>query len=678
MSDTNTQNQKSLKSRVSDELNALRKQEIAKNRRGKFKDEGSTFLTPEEAQTYLADLRTQKKNKVKPTPPTNLPSAELNDWFTRQKRMQLEEQEKRIEAEKFLRGYRSKLDHVKPGSANSSSPRRRTKSENSVEVDGIVITDEAIDNVMDEVHKLNHDASTETDQAEPEDEADADVAEEVKEIQEEEEEVKEEEVEAKNKDEPPPSINGNDQTDVVDDEVPEEYTDEKEAKVETQSDEPTLIKEEEEEGVSNEEKDDETSLVEKEETTAAKEDDDEDTEKAIERAEGTDETVEEIQKDDANADVVQEEIVASKKEEKNDAAAVDEETEDKDDSPYGMVERHDSFVNIEEKEPTDVPDTEEESWRDMISSEPGAKFPPEANRYHLYVSHACPWAHRTVIVLALKGLEDAIGLTYVHPTWQYTNPGEDEHRGWVFGSKNGKPLSSTAGAGSFPSSWGDEDPNIGAKTIRDIYESVNDTTERYILPILWDKKLKTIVSNESSEIIRMLNLEFNDYASNPDLDLYPTAISEKIDAMNQWIYPSFNNGVYRCGLASTQECYDAAIDELTEAFDKIDSILQKQRYIAGDTFTEADVRLFVTLIRFDEVYDIYFKTNTRSVSNTPAVLNYVREIYQMKNVAKTCEMDMIKAHYYTSHVELNKYSIIPRGVNFIGLLDKPHNRESLS
>jgi putative glutathione S-transferase len=135
----------------------------------------------------------------------------------------------------------------------------------------------------------------------------------------------------------------------------------------------------------------------------------------------------------------------------------------------------------------------------------------------------------------LKGLEDVIGLTYVHPTWQYTKAGMDEHRGWVFGSKDGDNLTSTSGAGSFPSSWGEEDPNMNAKTIRDIYEKVNDTTERYILPVLWDKKLKTIVSNESSEIIRMLNLEFNEYASNPDLNLYPESLADKIDEINQWV-----------------------------------------------------------------------------------------------------------------------------------------------
>ena len=182
------------------------------------------------------------------------------------------------------------------------------------------------------------------------------------------------------------------------------------------------------------------------------------------------------------------------------------------------------------------------------------KFPPEANRYHLYVAYACPWAHRTLIVRGLKGLEKIIGVTYIHPTWQFTKPGVDDHRGWVFGSSNGEPLTNTAGIGSFPSDWGEEDPNNkGVKTIRDIYEKANDESGKFILPVLWDKQLETIVSNESSEIIRMLNSEFNEFAEKADLDLYPESLRNEIDALGKWIYPNFNNGVYRCGLASTQE-----------------------------------------------------------------------------------------------------------------------------
>mmetsp|Transcript_15201 Transcript_15201/g.20756 ORF Transcript_15201/g.20756 Transcript_15201/m.20756 type:complete len:242 (-) Transcript_15201:91-816(-) len=193
------------------------------------------------------------------------------------------------------------------------------------------------------------------------------------------------------------------------------------------------------------------------------------------------------------------------------------------------------------------------------------------------------------------------------------------------------------------------------------------------------KKANTIVNNESAEIIRMLSSQFNEFAKNPELDFYPEDkdIREAIDAVNDWVYTSLNNGVYRCGFAQAQGAYDTAIDELTAAFDKAASILEKQRYIAGDTFTEADIRLFVTLLRFDEVYTVYFKTNTRSVATTPSLLNYCRDIYQMEGVADTCNMEQIKTHYYCSHPHLNKFSIIPRGGNFEELLKQPHDRDTL-
>ena len=285
------------------------------------------------------------------------------------------------------------------------------------------------------------------------------------------------------------------------------------------------------------------------------------------------------------------------------------------------------------------------------------------------------------MVRALKGLEDVISTTVVHPVWQKTRP-EDEsdgHAGWVFGNADGKALTNTEGFGSFPPAFeGNEpDPIFNAKSIRDIYDAVGDTDGKYTVPILFDKKLNTIVSNESSEIIRMLTSEFNEFATKPELDLYPEEMREEIEAVNAWIYPSLNNGVYRCGFATSQEAYDKAIDDLTNAFDNVESILKKQRFIAGDTLTEADIRLFVTLLRFDEVYVVYFKTNTRSVANSPAILNYCREIYQMEGVKETVNMKQIKAHYFCSHPSLNKYSIIPKGGDFIKLLELPHDRDKL-
>ena len=175
----------------------------------------------------------------------------------------------------------------------------------------------------------------------------------------------------------------------------------------------------------------------------------------------------------------------------------------------------------------------------------------------------------------------------------------------------------------------------------------------------------------------MLNKEFNEFAKNPHLDLYPDELKADIDAVNKWVYPTINNGVYRCGFVRSQEAYDEAIEELTNSMDRISDILSKQRYIVGNTFTEADIRLFVTLLRFDEVYAVYFKCNTRSVMHDPNILNYVREIYQMDGIAETVDMDQIKTHYYASHPDFNRWSVIPRGPNFMKLLEQPHNREKL-
>jgi len=312
-------------------------------------------------------------------------------------------------------------------------------------------------------------------------------------------------------------------------------------------------------------------------------------------------------------------------------------------------------------------------------TEPGARFPPAKGRYHLYVAYACPWAHRTLMVRALKGLEDTISFTAVHPTWRRTST-TDEHCGWVFGDPNGEPFVNTMGhGGPFPAAYpGNEpDPFGGATTIRQVYERADDKDGKYTVPILWDTQENTIVSNESSEIIRMLTSEFDEFAKVPELDLYPEELRKDIDAINDVVYPNINNGVYRCGFARSQEAYDQAIDDLTAAFDKIDGILQKQRYLTGDRLTEADVRLFVTLLRFDEVYIVYFKTNTRSVEHTPALLNYCRDIYQLPGVKETVNMEQIKAHYFTSHPRLNDMSIIPKGRDFVALLEQPHNRNEM-
>lgn len=285
------------------------------------------------------------------------------------------------------------------------------------------------------------------------------------------------------------------------------------------------------------------------------------------------------------------------------------------------------------------------------------------------------------MVRALKGLEEVISVTTVHPVWQKTRPNDpdDTHSGWKFADPNSEPLTNAIGLGSFLACYpGNEpDPCLGVKTVREIYEYCKDESGTRSVPILWDKKKKTIVSNESSEIIRMLNSEFNEFAKNPDLDLYPESDRDPIDKANALVYPGLNNGVYRCGFSKSQPAYDEAIEKLTIAFDEVDSILKKQRYIAGDKFTEADVRLFVTLVRFDEVYKVYFKTNTRAVLHTPALLNYCREIFQMPGVAETVDMEQIKVHYYASHPTYNHYSIVPKGPDFLTKLKEPHNRSAM-
>jgi putative glutathione S-transferase len=281
-------------------------------------------------------------------------------------------------------------------------------------------------------------------------------------------------------------------------------------------------------------------------------------------------------------------------------------------------------------------------------------------------------------------LEEVISVTIVMPVWQRTNPDDptDEHTGWMFVDKtnSGRFLTNSAGLGGpFPSSYpsNEVDPIFNARSVREVYEKVGDKDGKYTVPILFDKKLQTIVSNESSEIIQMLNSQFNEYASSPDVELEPEDLIEAMASVDGWIYPSINNGVYRCGFAKTQEAYNAAIDELTAAFDRVEDILSRQRFIAGDRFTLSDIRLFVTLLRFDEVYVVYFKTNTRSVCHSPVLLNYCREIYQMPGVAETVDMHQIKEHYYCSHPELNKFSIIPRGPDFERMLKAPHDRNNV-
>nr|XP_027087428.1 uncharacterized protein LOC113708912 isoform X1 [Coffea arabica] len=304
------------------------------------------------------------------------------------------------------------------------------------------------------------------------------------------------------------------------------------------------------------------------------------------------------------------------------------------------------------------------TFRNLISRDPNSPFPAEAGRYHLYISYACPWASRCLAYLMIKGLDKCISFTSVKPKWERTKE-TDEHMGWVF------PASSSEEAGADP------DPFNGAKSARELYEIASTNySGKYTVPVLWDKKLNTIVNNESSEIIRMLNTEFNHLAENPELDLYPSHLQDQINEINGWIYDDINNGVYKCGFAKKQEPYNEAVKKLYEALDKAEEILNKQRYLCGGTVTEADVRLFVTLIRFDEVYAVHFKCNKKLLREYPNLFNYTKDIFQIPGVSSTVNMEHIKKHYYGSHPSINPFGIIPQGPDID--YSSPHDRARFS
>ena len=266
-----------------------------------------------------------------------------------------------------------------------------------------------------------------------------------------------------------------------------------------------------------------------------------------------------------------------------------------------------------------------------------AGFKAEKDRYHLYVSLACPWAHRTLIFRHLKGLEDYISVSVVSPDML-------EH-GWTFDKDN-----HSTGDALFDSDF-----------MHQIYtRNKADYSGRVTVPVLWDKKTQRIVSNESAEIIRMFNSAFNSLTGN-ERDFYPQSLRSEIDEVNELVYHNINNGVYRAGFATTQEAYTEAFDDLFAALDKIEQRLSANRYLVGDTLTEADWRLFTTLIRFDSVYVGHFKCNLRTIESYPAISNYLRELYQIEGVSKTVDFYHIKRHYYFSHTMINPTQVVPKG-----------------
>jgi len=276
-------------------------------------------------------------------------------------------------------------------------------------------------------------------------------------------------------------------------------------------------------------------------------------------------------------------------------------------------------------------------------------FKAESGRYHLYVSLACPWAHRTLIFRKLKNLEQHIGVSVVDPHML--------DKGWIL-------------SGNFNSSL---DEINGHDCLHQLYtQAETDYSGRVTVPVLWDRQHHTIVNNESAEIIRMFNSAFNDFTDVTD-DYYPTALRSEIDEINAFVYDNVNNGVYRCGFATRQAAYDKAFAQLFDALDTLEARLAQQRYLVGNQITEADFRLFTTLVRFDAVYVGHFKCNRQRIDDYPNLSNYLRELYQIPGISDTVNMEHIKQHYYYSHDSINPSRIVPQGpaLDF----SRPHNRD---
>ena len=300
----------------------------------------------------------------------------------------------------------------------------------------------------------------------------------------------------------------------------------------------------------------------------------------------------------------------------------------------------------------------ESSFRNWVTKDGSAGpsgdagFAAEPDRYHLYVSYACPWAHRTLIFRVLKGLQDVISVSVVHPLM----PSDS----WVFGEYPGATEDHINHAHYLYENYLKADPGFdGLVTV----------------PVLWDRRRETIVNNESSEIIRMLNSAFDDYG-NSKIDYYPESLRVEIDAINDVVYENVNNGVYRAGFATTQKAYDKAFIQLFDTMDYLEESLSKQRYLVGNQITEADWRLFTTLVRFDAVYYTHFKTNKKRLIDYPNLWAYTRELYQVPGVAETVNTDHIKQHYFGSHRSINPTGIVPKGPEIDFML--PHGRENIS
>jgi len=294
-----------------------------------------------------------------------------------------------------------------------------------------------------------------------------------------------------------------------------------------------------------------------------------------------------------------------------------------------------------------------DSFDNRIENSPNAEFPPEAGRYHLYISRACPWAHRTSLTRALLCLEDAISVDVVDPVRR--------DRGWEFSPEK---------ANCTPDSL------HGHDTLHEVFQEADrNYTGRVTVPILYDRKADTIVHEESAEIARMLATEFDQHAS-ASLSLYPPSLREKIDDAIENIHTSINAGVYRAGFADSQAAYETAVRELFDAMNRWDEILATRRYVVDNTLTLADVFLFPTLYRFDSVYHTHFKCNVRQLPDFDHLWDYARDIYQTPGVAPTCNMDHVKAHYYRSHDDINPTGFVPVGPDTDW--NAPHDRDAVA
>ncbi len=291
------------------------------------------------------------------------------------------------------------------------------------------------------------------------------------------------------------------------------------------------------------------------------------------------------------------------------------------------------------------------AFRGQIRADGSSEFPAEAGRYHLYVSLACPWAHRTLIFRALKGLEQAISISVVHPLMGA--------QGWSF----------QEGPGCIP------DTVLGSEFLHQVYTRAKpDYTGRVTVPVLWDRESGGIVNNESSEIIRMLDSEF-DGSGAKGPHFYPEPLREEIDRINAIVYDNVNNGVYKCGFATSQEAYEEAFHALFSALDQLEERLGRRRTLVGEQITEADWRLFTTLVRFDPVYVGHFKCNRQRIADYRHLSGYLRELYQVPGVAATVDFDHIKRHYYQSHATINPTGVVPLGPQLD--LEAPHGRDGL-